>query len=342
MLASPAGDSRSTPGSSGTDERAVVHSAARAFAPRLAALVGLATILLLSSPVAIAMKPTVYADVTAFGARGDGMSDDTAAFRAAAATGKPIWIPRPPAHYRLSGTVNLVNGIHGDGSMPRIRMYGSTGDYAHTMFVFNQAIGTAAAPIEMNGLWLDGQWDGTTKPAGEWTFLVQVARSSYVEIHGNVIANPKGDCIYVGSETLRPTGTSDHVDIHDNKLWKPYRCAIAIISATNGTIVNNQITKTNSYVNAVDFEPNNNTVEYVRDWTVSGNWFNSTLRGAVSARRTNASAPWSGNLSLTSDHGTWPSDTGSLSFFHFVSDSLSWTNVTTSNNVRDGTAPPAP
>jgi hypothetical protein len=282
--------------------------------------------------------PIAYADVTAYGARGDGIADDTAAFRNAAATGKPLWIPRPTAHYRLSGQVTLRNGIQGDGSMPKIKMYGSSGDYAHTMFIFNQAIGTTTAPIKMNNVWLDGQWDGTTSPGGEWTYLVQIARSSNIEIYGNVLANVKGDCIYIGSYTLTK-GVSDRVNIHDNKLYRPYRGAIGIISGTNGTIRNNEITKTNSYVNAIDFEPNRNLVEYFRYWTIDGNWFNSPLRGAISGYVAGTDNPPSGNVTMTNNHGVWPAT--SLGFWHVVTGSQPITNVALSNNYLH-TAPPAP
>lgn len=49
-----------------------------------------------------------YADVKLFGALGDGATDDTAAFNAAAATGLPLHMP--DGLYRLTNTVTLQNG----------------------------------------------------------------------------------------------------------------------------------------------------------------------------------------------------------------------------------------
>lgn len=45
-----------------------------------------------------------------FGAVGDGTTDDTAAFRAAAATGRPIAVPWTPDGYILTGQIDLVDG----------------------------------------------------------------------------------------------------------------------------------------------------------------------------------------------------------------------------------------
>jgi hypothetical protein len=304
---------------------------------------GLATMLLLFAPVATALAPRAsapsvdYADVTAFGARGDGITDDTAAFRAAAATAKPLWIPKPSAHYRLTGTVKIRNGMKGDGSMPVVKMDGATGDWAHVMFFMDQAIGTASAPIEVNGVWLDGGWDGTTKPAGEWSHLLIVKRSRHVEVHGNTMVFPKGDCIYVGNHTP-PLGVSDNVNIHGNKLYRPYRAAIGIISGRNGTIRNNEITKLNAYVNAIDFEPNDNPVDHFRHWTVDGNWFNSPLRGAISGNVKHASNPPSGDLTLSNNRGIWSSRAGG--FWHTVLRSRAVANVTLLNNYTDSAPPP--
>src|SRR5512138_3106757 len=68
-----------------------------------------------------------WVDVRAFGAVGDGVADDTAAFRAAAATGKGLFVPRPPVAYTVTGFIRLRSSIRGDGSLPTIRMKGADG-----------------------------------------------------------------------------------------------------------------------------------------------------------------------------------------------------------------------
>lgn len=58
------------------------------------------------------MGEVVAAIVTVmdYGAIGDGETDDTAAFRLAAAEGRPVLVPYTAEGYVLSGTVNLVDG----------------------------------------------------------------------------------------------------------------------------------------------------------------------------------------------------------------------------------------
>ena len=67
-------------------------------------------------------------NVTAYGAKGDGTTDDTNPIRAAAAAaaskGVPLYFPAPPAWYRTTNIVTVTNGvplIYGDGPASLIR-----------------------------------------------------------------------------------------------------------------------------------------------------------------------------------------------------------------------------
>src|SRR4051812_43956549 len=59
------------------------------------------------------MRPSI--DVTGFGARGDGTTDDLAAFVAALtqadATGKSVFVPATSAGYRLSAGITVPNQV---------------------------------------------------------------------------------------------------------------------------------------------------------------------------------------------------------------------------------------
>jgi polygalacturonase len=207
-----------------------------------------------------------WADVTAFGAVGDGRADDTAAFARAAATGRPIRVPRPRAHYRLTGKIRLQASIVGVG-MPEIRMYGAQGQETHAALEVRDYDGPG---LVIRGLHLDGQWDGIgTK--GEWSHLVVVKGSRNVTIEGNLLERPYGDCILVGGEGVpRP---SVNVVIRGNRLLGPRRCAVALIAVRNAVIRANVIRKTSDYVTAIDLEPNPNGVDSVWGVEITGNHF---------------------------------------------------------------------
>ena len=56
----------------------------------------------------------VYVTPQQFGAKGDGVTDDTEAFNNAIATGKTVKIPE--GEYRINDTINMVNGVAIEGS----------------------------------------------------------------------------------------------------------------------------------------------------------------------------------------------------------------------------------
>jgi hypothetical protein len=218
-------------------------------------------------PAGAAAPPDAgWVDVTAFGAVGDGRTDDTAAFVRAAATGRPVRVPRPPAHYRLTGKVRLLASIVGVG-LPELRMYGARGQETHAMFEVREYRGPG---LVIRGLHLDGQWDGTAAE-GEWSHLVVVKGSRNVTIEDNLLERPYGDCVLVGGEGV--PDPSENVVIQRNRMLGPRRCAVALIAARNAVIRENVIRKTSDYVTAVDLEPNPNGVDSVWGVEISGNRF---------------------------------------------------------------------
>ena len=69
----------------------------------------------------------VYVTPQHFGAKGDGVTDDTAAFNNAIATGKTVKIPE--GSYCINGTINMVNGAAIEGSKNSVLLA-----YAPTVF----------------------------------------------------------------------------------------------------------------------------------------------------------------------------------------------------------------
>lgn len=225
------------------------------------------------------------ADVTdaafAGGARcDDGATDSTEAFRAAAATGRLLYVPAAPCaggrHYRVSGPIAITGpGVVGEpgADKPWIRMYGADGGFdgtpsAHVMF--DVAANDPATPVLFTGLHLDGAWDGVTFPSGEWDHLIELRGAHHVTIENNLLENPWGDCIYVGGA---PEEESVDVTIMNNTCRNPWRCTVAFIDVDNARVLDNALLKPNGgprgevwYHFNLDFEPNPNPAE--SDWNV--------------------------------------------------------------------------
>ncbi len=287
-----------------------------------------------------AASDTSWVNVRSFGAVGDGATDDTAAFRNAAATGKRLFVPAAPVAYVLTGVVRLQSSVYGDGSMPEIRMAGADGDpsqgTAKNIFFIS---GYQGSGLVVNGLHLNGQWNGGSN--GEWSHCVNVGNSSNVTIQNNVIEGAYGDDVFVGEFS---GVMSDNVVIQNNTLVTPRRCNVAVSGATRVTIRNNHIVKTSTYVSAIDLEPDALGFQYVRGVTIDGNVFDVATQewgaGAISMNNP-AGNPASGDIAITNNRGTW---TPAYAYMDIVAGSggivsvvphLTWYNVTASNNVRN-------
>jgi hypothetical protein len=286
-----------------------------------------------------------WVDVRAFGAVGDGVADDTFAFRAAAATGKNLFVPRPPAFYRLTGYVALRGSIRGDGSLPTLRMSGADGDpdqgHARNLLVVDRYAGPG---LTVSGLRLDGGWDGVGRN-GEWSHCVRVTSSRNVTIEDNVLDRPYGDCVFIGHYAGADGADfpPSHVVVRNNVLSRPRRCAVAIVSGTDVVVQGNRIVKANDYVAAIGLEPDPLGYQYVDGVTITGNAFDVAPiafgGGAVSLNDPagNAAARRSGNVVITGNHGRWTPAAGYLRLAGStglvgVLPNLPWSNVRAAEN----------
>jgi hypothetical protein len=252
-----------------------------------------------------------WVNVRAHGAAGDGVTDDTAAFRNAAATGKKLFVPKPPVAYKLTGFVRLRSSVRGDGSLPEIRMHGADGDpdqgHAHSIFVVD---GYDGPGLTIDGLHLDGRWDGAGT-RGEWSHCIRITSSRNVTIQNCILERPYGDCIFVGHYGGSAAGAPSHILIRNNTLRGPRRCCVAVIAGTNVTIRDNVIVKTSDYVAAIDLEPDPLGYQHVRGVLITNNAFDvAPIRfggGAISLNNPlgNGAAPPSGDVAVTHNHGTW-------------------------------------
>jgi len=244
------------------------------------------------------------------------VTDDTAAFQAAAATGKDLLISATSAYYKLTGRIDVKGSVRGDGSMPEIRMFGANGDrsHAHTIFALDNYNGPGAV---FSGLHLNGQWDGGS--LGEWDHGIQIRASSNVTVENNLIENAYGDNVDV--DQLNAIGCSN-ITIRNNTLKNPYRCDVAVMFASNVVIDGNTIAKSNTYVSAIDLEPDPSAYDVVRGVQITNNTF--AAQGTAVLLYNWPGNQTSGDVTVTGNSGTAGS---------FFQQTGSWNNVNVSGNA---------
>jgi hypothetical protein len=212
-------------------------------------------------------------NVLDYGAKGDGVTDDTAAFAAAASEGKPILVPKTAAWYVLQTMINLTNSIIGIG-MPDIRMQQPDGSDNKRMF---SIVGYRGGGLHIAGVRLDGQYTGGE--LGEQSHLLRIIDSRHVHVHHNVLVDPYGDCVYLGSHNgVSFLAPCEQIYIYDNEMSGPRRCVVAVVSARSVWIRNNVMNHPHNYVACIDIEPNKTSTgkELVEDVWIEGNTFYST------------------------------------------------------------------
>lgn len=260
---------------------------------------------------------TSFVNVQAYGAVGDGVSDDTEAFRAAAATGKQLYVPKPAVAYKVTGYVQLQNSIYGDGTMPEIRMSGATGERAQAMLRIAGYRGDGTLVVQ--GLTLDGQWDGARNPPKEWSANIDVSNSTHVLIQYNTLENPAGDNVQIGDAV---PGIVRDITVRNNKMVNPYRCNVSLEWADGAIIDQNSFNKNNSYVSSIDAEPNSGTTQYVSNFQLTNNVFDAVQARSVAL--VNGSGVTGTSILVSGNSG----HVGST----FTSKG-SWTNVTVKDNT---------
>ena len=196
-----------------------------------------------------------------FGAKQDGVTDNTEVFKKACATGRPILVPNQNnMEYIISERINITNNIVGVG-YPKIRMKpknSQTNIYDSGKSIIIQVL-NQSKDIIINGLHLIGNYD--TIATTEHSHGIAISSTDNVKVFDNIIENTQGDCIYVGNHSFTEgvehiKDSCDNVKIYNNRLINPYRCCVANVSTQNLIIENNYMNKKNNYVACIDNEPN--------------------------------------------------------------------------------------
>lgn len=269
--------------------------------------------------------PTASVNPVDYGAVGDGVADDTAAFQAAADTRKPLRVVAPKVRYRLTTGVKIYNSVEGDGSMPTLRLENPSGDWGDSML---QVVNYTGAGLTISGLHLDGGWTGSS--SGEHSSGVHVAGSQNVTIEGMLLENFLGDGIYVGGGGFT-RNQSRTVVIRNNDIRNPRRCTVAIIHVDGLQVTQNKLSKSNNFVANIDIEPNPNGIDIATNVTVDGNTFTAPNDNAISLyHSTSWPTPPGG---LVGKNIRISNNTGAVQAGVVISDPSVWSNVTQSNNT---------
>lgn len=199
---------------------------------------------------------------------GDGATDDTTAFRWAAAnisSSDTVFVPKTNAFYRLSGTagtgytVSVGQNWKSDGA----RIFKpQNGD--NNMEVFRCDTKTGLA---IDGFILDGGYRGGDPSSGEYSHGILLHNCTSCTVSNNTVLNMSGDGIYLGASS---SGYNSNCVVKGNFVRNSYRNSTAVISA-NGLIVDGNYLEINHQYNMnLDFEPDF-TTQQIKNIVVSNN-----------------------------------------------------------------------
>jgi hypothetical protein len=215
-----------------------------------------------------------YANVKLYGAKGDGVTDDTAAIQAAVNASDGVFFPT--GTYLVSSAINLKtnSNVFGEGASSVI-LYTGTAASQGALYVNS---GSATAFVD-NVTIRDLKVLGRVSTLGFNEFIHNISLSGVRNclIERCVIEGFRGDGIYIGSGDV--AGQERHninVTIRDcviDGLIKDNRNGISIIDCNGLNIDNNYITRASrpTMPGAIDIEPDGNAYHVIKDISIRNN-----------------------------------------------------------------------
>ena len=196
-------------------------------------------------------------NVKQFGAKGDGITDDTQALQNCFDY-KPKNILLNNERYLISSTLKLYSNI--EGKVDSIITFPSQDPtYINDVGPLNSILFIGGINnISIKNLHLIGSYPLSGGELGEHAHGIELRGSNDIVIENCIIENPYGDCVFIRgnySDQLYKD-SCQNIKIQNCTLINPRRCSIAIVNGDYIYILNNKITKPNSYVSAIDIEPN--------------------------------------------------------------------------------------
>ena len=256
-----------------------------------------------------------------FGAVGDGVTDDNAAFVAAITNNAPIYIP--VGTYIVTGLTLIDNTImFGEGDLSTVKLKNSTDA--------NLLSASTKSNIRLRNFKLDGNW--ASVPSTETKHTIRFDDVEDVQITGMTITGSSTDGISLKTNGVDNT---DNVIISNNRIVNCGRNGIAVLRGSNIKIHSNHFEQC-GLVN-IDLEPNihfaadrisiwGNTgetapyghvaIQYVNNVQVTNNIYQNSKTKRTGTQTGSASAT-SGNITLTDSAATfqtWGISVGDMLF----------------------------
>ncbi len=206
-------------------------------------------------------------NVKDFGAKGDGVTDDSEAFEQALAIGVPLFVPF--GEYIITKTLFPKNSIIGVG-LPRIFRINNDGTFNGRLFWLKSYQGNN---IQISGLHLKSDWNGTNTER-EHGHAITLGGCQNVTIENCVIDGFYGDgiCIARGGDTHQGTPYySENIKVINNKIRNCYRGCVTLISVDKVYIEKNSLSKNIAYQAIIACESNTSLVERISNVFIENN-----------------------------------------------------------------------
>jgi hypothetical protein len=201
-------------------------------------------------------SPRDVLNVKDIGAKGDGVTDDTAILQAALNHKGRIYIP--DGNYIVKATSSVVLRLSSDtevifGKNAKITLKPNDLD---TCFIFQIS---AVEHVTLINPHIEGDRDGHLGTTGEWGHGINIEQSSNIKIIHPQIENCWGDGIYVGlAFGNKIKKQNNHISISNPMISRVRRNGISIASGKNINIVNPSITNIRNGISpmaGIDIEP---------------------------------------------------------------------------------------
>lgn len=214
--------------------------------------------------------PAGALNVKNYGAKGDGVTDDTNAINAAVTAaynggGGTVWVP--------NGTYMIRTSAWGGG----INMKSNTSLYLASGAVLKQIANSYdgsyivavkdISNVTITGGTIIGDRHTHTGTSGEWGMGIDIEGSTNITISNITVQDCWGDGIYIGSSYSKTY--SQNVTVQNAIIDGNRRNAIAVISAKQLTIKDSTVSNTDGTMpgSGIDMEPNYSN-EFMQDVTI--------------------------------------------------------------------------
>jgi len=247
-------------------------------------------------------------NVKDFGAKGDGVTDDTAAIQAACDSltgGGTVFVPKSATSYMIDPQPsikplsNTTIIIEKGSTLEAITNANDTYEIIHIDSVSN-------VTIEGGGK-IKGDRTTHTGGTGEGGMCIRTDNATNVTIKDLELTEGWGDGVYIGGSG----GQSSNITIKDNYIHNNRRNNISVVDGDSGLIDNNIIANANGTNPETGVDLEAGYQENVTNWTVSNNIVKDNNIGGISAV-----TPWGPLISTVRNItiiGNTVSNNGSLS-----------------------------